>query len=109
MRLLLDGDLANNNGNWQWTASVGVDTQPYFRRMYNPSLHLTRYDPQGVYVREYVPELRDVPEQYLAEPWKMPVSVQQSAKCRIGVDYPSPVVDLARSRTEAMERYAAVV
>lgn len=107
MRHLLDGDAANNNGNWQWTASVGIDTQPYFRRMYNPTLHLTRYDPEGVYVREYLPELRKVPAQYLAEPWKMPESVQEAAECRIGVDYPDPVVDLRHSRAEALERYAA--
>ena len=57
MRLLVDGDEANNNGNWQWIASVGVDPQPAFRRIYNPARHMERYDPDGAYVRRYVPEL----------------------------------------------------
>ena len=58
MRLLIDGDEANNNGNWQWIASVGADPQPFFRRIYNPARHMERYDPEGDYVRRYVPELR---------------------------------------------------
>ncbi len=62
MRLLIDGDEANNNGNWQWIASVGTDPQPAFRRIYNPARHMERYDPDGAYVRRYVPELRDVPD-----------------------------------------------
>ena len=61
MRLLIDGDEANNNGNWQWIASVGVDPAPFFRRIYNPARHMERYDPDGDYVRRYVPELREVP------------------------------------------------
>ena len=58
MRLLIDGDEANNNGNWQWIASVGTDPQPAFRRIYNPARHQERYDPENAYVRRYVPELR---------------------------------------------------
>ena len=61
MRLLVDGDEANNNGNWQWIASVGTDPQPAFRRIYNPARHQERYDPDGDYVRRYVPELRARP------------------------------------------------
>ena len=72
MRLLLDGDEANNNGNWQWIASVGVDPAPAFRRVFNPALHMERFDPDGAYVRRYVPELRDVPDRHLREPWTMP-------------------------------------
>ena len=82
MRLLVDGDEANNNGNWQWIASVGVDPQPFFRRIYNPTLHLERYDPEGRYVRRYVAELRDVPDDYLREPWTMPEEVQREARLR---------------------------
>ncbi len=106
MRLLLDGDQANNNGNWQWIASVGVDPQPVFRRLYNPTRHLERYDPNGRYVRRYVPELRRVPQQYIAEPWTMPEHVQRAAGCVIGADYPWPIVDLRESRAEALARYA---
>ena len=82
MRLLIDGDEANNNGNWQWIASVGVDPQPHFRRIYNPARHMERFDPEGRYVRRYVPELEDVPDEYLAEPWTMPGEVQEDCGVR---------------------------
>jgi deoxyribodipyrimidine photo-lyase len=81
MRLLLDGDMASNNGNWQWIASVGVDPQPAFRRMFNPERQQARFDPDGAYVRRYVPELRD------------------------GRGYPEPIVDHAQARHEALARY----
>jgi deoxyribodipyrimidine photo-lyase len=83
MRLLLDGDEASNNGNWQWIASVGVDPQPAFRRMFNPARQQARFDPDGEYVRRYVPELRDGNR----------------------ADYPDPIVDHATARREALERY----
>jgi deoxyribodipyrimidine photo-lyase len=107
MRWLLDGDEANNNGNWQWIASVGVDPQPAFRRIYNPARHQERHDPDGSYVRRYVPELRDVPDDYLAEPWTMPADVQQACGCVIGRDYPEPMVDHAEARRAALARYGA--
>jgi deoxyribodipyrimidine photo-lyase len=106
MRLLIDGDEANNNGNWQWIASVGVDPQPVFRRIYNPARHMDRFDPRGDYVRRYVPELRGVPDEYLSEPWTMPEEVQHEAGCVIGRDYPDPIVDHAEARRLALERYA---
>jgi deoxyribodipyrimidine photo-lyase len=105
MRLLIDGDEASNNGNWQWIASVGVDPQPASRRMFNPTLQHQKFDPDGAYVREYVPELRDVPDDYLREPWTMPDEVQQDVGCRIGDDYPEPIVDHAEARREALDRY----
>ncbi len=105
MRLLLDGDQASNNGNWQWIASVGVDPQPAFRRIYNPSLQQERFDPDGRYVRRYVPELARVPDEYLAEPWHMPGEEQERAGCRIGRDYPGPIVDHKRARQAALDRY----
>ena len=105
MRMLVDGDLANNNGNWQWIASVGTDPQPAFRRHYNPARHQERFDPEGVYVRRYVPELRDVPDRFLAEPWRMPAARCASAGCVIGRDYPEPVIDRAEARRQMQERY----
>ncbi len=105
MRLLIDGDEANNNGNWQWIASVGVDPQPPFRRIYNPARQQRRFDPNGVYVRRYVPELTRVPDEYLAEPWTMPDAVQHRAGCIVGRDYPAPIVDHAAARREALARY----
>jgi deoxyribodipyrimidine photo-lyase len=105
MRWLIDGDEANNNGNWQWIASVGVDPQPPYRRIYNPALHMERYDPEGAYVRRYVPELRDVPDEHIREPWTMPGEVQRKCGCVIGQDYPEPIVDRKRAREEALARY----
>lgn len=108
MHWLLDGDTANNNGNWQWIASVGVDPAPVFRRLYNPSSQRDRYDPDGSYVRKYVPELKKVPDQYISEPWKMPISTQESVGCIIGKDYPEPVVDHAVARQRALKWYKQV-
>jgi deoxyribodipyrimidine photo-lyase len=82
MRLLLDGDEASNNGNWQWIASVGVDPQPAFRRMFNPARQQERFDPDGAYVRRYVPELRNG-----------------------GGEYVKPIVDHNAARQEALARY----
>ena len=96
MRMLIDGDEANNNGNWQWIASVGVDPQPAFKRMYNPARQQERFDPDGAYVRRYVPELAEVPLEYLSEPWKMPGAAP---------GYPEPIVDHKLARGRALERY----
>ncbi len=105
MRWLVDGDEANNNGNWQWIASVGADPAPVFRRIYNPARHAERYDPAGAYVRRYVPELRDVPDEHLGEPWRMPDELQRACGCVIGEHYPDPIVDHRAAREEALARY----
>ena len=105
--LLLDGEPAQNNGNWQWVASVGVDPAPYFRRIFNPVRQQRRFDPGGDYVRRWVPELRDVPDARLAEPWTMTAGEQAAAGCVIGRDYPAPIVDHAEERRRAIERYRA--
>ena len=105
--LLLDGEPAQNNGNWQWIASVGVDPAPYFRRMFNPVLQQRKFDPSGAYVRRWVPELRDVPHARLPEPWKMSAEEQRAAGCVIGRDYPGPIVEHAVERERAIERYRA--
>ncbi len=107
MRLLIDGDECSNNGNWQWIASVGVDPQPPFRSIYNPARQQRRFDPDGEYVRRFVPELRAAPDRYLAEPWTMPDEVQRRSGCVIGRDYPDPIVDHALARRDALARYAA--
>ncbi len=109
MRRLIDGDEANNNGNWQWIASVGVDPQPPARRIYNPARQQATLDPDGAFVRRHVPELASVPDEYLAEPWTMPREAQEQAGCVIGRDYPAPIVDHLQARREAIERYASAV
>ena len=66
MRYLLDGDVAHNNGNWQWISSVGVDPAPLYRRLYNPTLQQRRHDPDGAYVRRWAPDSSDVHAELLA-------------------------------------------
>jgi len=105
MRLLLDGDDANNNGNWQWIASVGVDPAPIYRRLYNPSSQSRKFDPSGDYIRRYVPELKRVPTKFLHQPWQMSEEEQQQFGCILGKDYPLPMVDHAEARKVALERY----
>ena len=106
-RLLLDGEPAQNNGNWQWIASVGADPAPYFRRLFNPMLQQRKFDPEGRYVRTWVPELAEVPDAKLAEPWTMSDDEQAAAGCVIGTDYPAPIVDHAHEREVAKQRYGA--
>jgi deoxyribodipyrimidine photo-lyase len=107
MNHLTDGDLASNNGGWQWAASVGTDAQPYFR-VFNPTLQGQRYDAAGDYVRRWIPELANVPTRYIHEPWTMPDDVQREAECTIGKDYPAPIVDHATARQAALEAFKAV-
>jgi deoxyribodipyrimidine photo-lyase len=104
MQGLVDGDPASNNGGWQWTAGTGTDPAPYFRVL-NPVRQARRFDPDGAYVRRYVPELRDVPDARIFEPWTMTGEEQRAAACRIGADYPAPRVDHAERREAALERY----
>ena len=103
-RLLNDFDLAANNGGWQWAASTGCDAQPYFR-IFNPVTQSQRFDPEGKFIRRYVPELARVPDAFIHEPAAMPPAVQQAAGCLIGRDYPAPVVDHAVQRTKALALY----
>ncbi len=105
--LLLDGEPAQNNGNWQWIASVGTDPAPPYRRMYNPTLQGRRFDPDGGYVRRWVPEVEGVADTRLLEPWRMTSAEQRAAGCVIGRDYPAPIVDHALERRRALERYGS--
>ena len=106
MRHLVDGDPASNNGGWQWTAGTGTDAAPYFRVL-NPVRQAERFDPVGAYVRRWVPELRGVPDERIHEPWRMSAEEQRAAGCRVGADYPGPMVDHGERRARALERYRA--
>jgi deoxyribodipyrimidine photo-lyase len=106
--LLLDGEPAQNNGNWQWIASTGVDPAPFTRRIFNPVRQSQRFDPDGTYLRRWVPELEGVPDAHVHEPWRMSTAEQRAAACRIGADYPGPIVDHAQERRVAIDRYRAV-
>ena len=95
---LVDGDPASNNGGWQWAASTGSDAQPWFR-IFNPVSQGRRFDPDGSYVRRYVPELRNVEEEHAHAPWLSDGPPR---------DYPAPIVDHAERRAEALRRFEAV-
>jgi deoxyribodipyrimidine photo-lyase len=105
MQHLLDGDPANNNGGWQWTAGVGTDAAPYFR-VFNPVVQGQKFDPNGDYVRRWVAELARVPAKFIHNPWTMPPSEQARAVCVIGNDYPAPISDHAFARERALAAYA---
>ncbi len=101
---LLDFDLSANNGGWQWSASTGCDAQPWFR-IFNPVTQSERFDPQGKFIRRYVPELANVPDKYIHAPWTMSPDVQTECGVHIGRDYPMPVVDHAEARQRTLARF----
>jgi deoxyribodipyrimidine photo-lyase len=102
MHHLLDADVAANNGNWQWCASTGTDAMRGYR-IFNPALQSKKFDPDGTYIRLYVPELARVPENRIHEPHLMSRDEQDRYGCRIGVDYPAPVVDHRQARQEYLD------
>lgn len=88
---LTDGDPANNDAGWQWSAGCGADAQPYYR-VFNPVLQGERFDPEGDYVRRWLPELGQLPRAYIHRPWEAPPAVLKVARLRLGADYPHPIV-----------------
>lgn len=104
---LNDFDLAANNGGWQWAASTGCDAQPWFR-IFNPVTQSEKFDPEGRFVRLYVPELARVPAKFIHAPWTMPPLEQQALGVVIGKDYPEPVVDHAAAREETLRIFGAI-
>ena len=102
MRWLRDGDLASNAHGWQWTAGTGTDAAPFFR-VFNPTAQGQRFDPDGDYVRRYVPELREVAGAAVHEPHRLPADDLFSTSPASG--YPAPIVDHRAEREEALARY----
>ena len=96
MENLIDGDIASNNGGWQWSASTGTDAAPYFRIM-NPETQSLKFDPQGKYIKRWIPELKDCPEAEI----HMPSNPEQ-------YNYPEPMVDLKESRKNAIDVFSAI-
>jgi deoxyribodipyrimidine photo-lyase len=99
MQQLIDADLAANNGNWQWASSTGTDSMPGYR-IFNPMLQSRKFDPDGVYIRQHVPELAAVPTDRIHAPHMMTHEEQALAECRIGIDYALPIVDHRQAREE---------
>ena len=104
---LIDFDLAANNGGWQWAASTGCDAQPWFR-IFNPVTQSEKSDPDGRFIRRYVPELGPVPARFIHAPWTMDVATQAACGVSIGSDYPAPVVDHAAARARTLDRYRSI-
>jgi deoxyribodipyrimidine photo-lyase len=102
MQHLIDGDVAANNGNWQWCASTGTDAMRGYR-IFNPALQSKKFDPEGAYIRTYIPELTKVATKWIHEPHLMTLDDQMRARCRIGVDYPRPLVDHGQARREYLD------
>jgi deoxyribodipyrimidine photo-lyase len=98
---LVDADLANNTLGWQWSAGCGADAAPYFR-IFAPVLQGMKFDPEGRYVRRWVPELASMPAKFIHAPWTASPSVLEGAGVRLGESYPFPIVDHTTARNEAL-------
>ncbi len=107
MRWLLDGDAANNVGGWQWTAGTGTDAAPYFR-VFNPIGQSEKFDPNGDYIRRWLPELAALPAKFIHDPSQMTRADQDRYGVILGRDYPLPIVDHNIQREKALAMYSAV-
>lgn len=104
---LVDADLANNTLGWQWVAGCGADAAPYFR-IFNPMIQGEKFDPQGEYVKRWVPELSGLPPEWIHKPWEAPGLLLRQAGVALGKDYPWPIVDHAKARVEALAAFASI-
>jgi deoxyribodipyrimidine photo-lyase len=104
---LNDYDLSANNGGWQWAASTGCDAQPYFR-IFNPVTQSEKFDPEGKFIRRYLPQLSALPDKHIHAPWLTPTLKLLQAGVALGRDYPMPVVQHETARKETLARYAVV-
>ena len=103
---LVDADLADNQANWQWVSGCGADAAPYFR-IFNPILQGKKFDPDGAYVRKWVPELADLPASDIHAPWEAPAAIL-AAGVVIGKTYPAPIVDHAAARARALAAFETI-
>ena len=101
---LLEADLAANAASWQWVAGTGADAAPYFR-VFNPFGQGEKFDPKGEYVRKWVPELKDLPDKYIHQPWTAPKEVLAKAGVELGKDYPEPMVEHKQARERVLAAY----
>ncbi|NIO28528.1 MAG: deoxyribodipyrimidine photo-lyase [Candidatus Latescibacteria bacterium] len=104
---LVDADLASNTLGWQWVAGCGADAAPYFR-VFNPVLQGEKFDPDGKYVRKWIPEIASIPNQWVHKPWQAPPTLLSRSGVRLGKDYPRPIVDHSSARRRALDAYDAM-
>jgi len=104
---LAEADLAANAASWQWVAGCGADAAPYFR-IFNPVLQGLKFDPDGDYVRQYVPELEKLPNKYIHAPWDADDQTLTTARVRLGTDYPHPIIGLQEGRERALAAYGRI-
>ncbi|PPR77957.1 MAG: Deoxyribodipyrimidine photo-lyase, partial [Alphaproteobacteria bacterium MarineAlpha2_Bin1] len=104
---LLDADLANNSASWQWVAGSGADAAPYFR-IFNPILQAKKFDPDGEYIKKFIPELRGLPKKYIFSPWEAPDYILDKSKIVLGNNYPKPIVDIKLSRNRALDLFKQI-
>ncbi|MHC1763578.1 MAG: deoxyribodipyrimidine photo-lyase [Verrucomicrobiia bacterium] len=104
---LVDADLAQNTLGWQWTAGCGADAAPFFR-IFNPVLQGRKFDPDGAYVRQWVPELAKLPDKWLHEPWTAPDNILSAAGVKRGRTYPEPVISHTIAREVALEAFQRI-
>lgn len=104
---LFDADHANNSASWQWVAGCGADAAPYFR-IFNPVTQGQKFDTEGEYVRQWIPEIAALPNKYLFSPWEAPAEILDAANINLGNSYPQPVVDLKASREAALAAFASL-
>jgi deoxyribodipyrimidine photo-lyase len=104
---LIDFDLSANNGGWQWAASSGCDAQPYFR-IFNPVTQSEKFDPDGKFIRRYLPQLAQLDARHIHAPWKAAPILLEQAGIRLGINYPQPIVDHDQARQQTLTRYAVV-
>jgi len=102
---LVDADLGNNAGGWQWVAGCGIDAAPYFR-IFNPVLQGEKFDSKGNYVRRWVPELARLPARLIHQPWQATSAELAAAGIRLGTGYPRPIIAHAAARARAMTAFA---
>ncbi len=104
---LNDFELSSNNGGWQWAASSGCDAQPYFR-IFNPVSQSERFDPEGKFIRRYLPQLAGLADSAIHTPWTATPVELEAAGVKLGDNYPEPLIDHAKAREETLTRYAVV-
>ncbi|HRF09590.1 MAG TPA: deoxyribodipyrimidine photo-lyase [Xanthobacteraceae bacterium] len=104
---LVDADAANNAASWQWVAGSGADAAPYFR-IFNPVLQGEKFDPEGSYVRNWIPEIAGLPDKYIHQPWTASPLELAAANVRLGNTYPEPIVDHAKARERALAAFKSL-